>query len=81
MPDAMQDRINEFVVDICRFSTQLERISRRGYPEERPAAAEQARRSYEELLQRMHTLALGREDKSRIRALLKPVRARLRLLR
>lgn len=81
MPDEMQDRINELAVDICRLKSYLEWLSRRGDPAERGLAAERARQSYAELLQRIPALALGREDKSRIHALLKSVRARLRLLR
>ena len=81
MPDEMQEKINEFAVDICRLEAELKWLSRRCDPAERPTAAEQARRSYEELLRRMGTLRLDREDKSRIGAFLKSVRSRLRLLR
>lgn len=81
MPEMLQDRINELALDICRLRTELEWISRRGDPAARPTEAEQSRRRYDELLQRMRALPLDREDRSLIDALLKPVRTQLRLLR
>lgn len=80
MQDEMQIRTNQFAVDVCRLTCQLDQIGWRDDPRERIPALQEARDIYEELLQREYTLALSPEDTSMIQTMLDRIKARLKFL-
>ena len=77
---SMQERINQFVLDASRVSTELDKISRRDHPEVRAAAVTTGTSAYRELLERQYSLALSPADTSHIQIILDGIRARLRFL-
>jgi len=80
MQDEMQIRINQFIVDVCRLTCQLEQIGWRDDPRERVPALQKARHTYEQLLEREYTLALSPEDTLMIQTMLDRIKARLQFL-
>ena len=76
----MQIKVNQFVVDVCRLTCQLDEIGRRDHPDTRRAAVERGEATYQELLERLNTLAPTSEDSRMIQTMLSGVRARLKFL-
>jgi hypothetical protein len=77
---SMQQRINQFVLDASRISSELDKLSRRDRPEVLAAAVQSGTRAYEELLERQYSLALSPADTSYLQIILDGIRARLRFL-
>lgn len=80
LPGEMQIKINQFVVDVCRLTCQLDEVGRRDHPDIRRAAAEKGQAVYQELLERERELALTPEDSRMIQTMLSGIRARLKFL-
>ena len=80
MPDEMQIKINQFVVDVCRLTCQLDRVGMRDHPEIRRAVVATGETAYLELLERQYSLALSPEDTHMIQTMLDGIRARLKFL-
>ena len=80
MPDDMQSNINQFVIDLCRLSHDLEGFSWRERPEVLATAVEKGTAAYSELLKRRSSLDLSPRDASMVEAMMNTVKARLRFL-
>jgi hypothetical protein len=76
----MQERINQFVLDASRLSSELDKVSRRDHPALRAEAVRTGTGAYQELLERQYSLALTPADTSHIQIILDGIRARLRFL-
>lgn len=76
----MKERINQFVFDASRISSDLDRVSRRDGPAVCGLAVETGQRAYEELLARHGSLVLPPADSAHIQIILDGIRARLRFL-
>lgn len=77
---SMREKINQFVLDASRLSTELDKLSRRDHPDVRAAAVKNGTDTYHELLERQFSLALTPADTSHIQLILDGIRARLRFL-
>jgi len=77
---SMQERINQFVRDASRISSDLDQVSRRDGREVCALAAETGAQAYAELLQRQDSLQLTRADAAYLEILLDGIRARLKFL-
>jgi len=60
MSASTRQRVNQYVADICRLTSQLGAVSKRDPAETRSAAVEKARAIYEELLTRKNTFQIPR---------------------
>jgi hypothetical protein len=80
VPTAMQQRVNDFVLDVFRISTELDKISRRDPPEVRAFAVKTGTDAYQRLLERQYSLALTPAETSMIQIMLDRIKARLKFL-
>jgi hypothetical protein len=80
MSVSTRQRVNQYVADICRFTSQLGSVSKRDSAETRSAAVEKARAVYEELLTRKETLPIPREEIPMVEAMLERIKAQLKFL-
>ena len=81
MPDEMQIKINQFVVELCRLSHQLDEFSWRDHPEILTTAIEKGQAAYSDLLRRQPWLELSPKDAAMVESMMSTVKARLRFLR
>ena len=80
MPDDMQGKINQFVIDLCRLSHELDGVSWRDRPEVLAAAVDKGQAAYSDLLKRRSSLELSPRDASMIQTIMNTVKARLKFL-
>ena len=80
MTQPMRSRVNEFVADVCRLSARLDPVSRRESAERLAASVRSARETYEQLIQRQHTVKLPPDDAEMVRTMLERIKARPRFL-
>ena len=80
MSDEMQSNINQFVIDLCRLSHELDGFSWRDRPELLAAAVAKGQAAYSDLLKRQSSLELSPNDASMVETMMNMVRSRLRFL-
>jgi hypothetical protein len=80
MSASTRQRVNQYVADICRLTSQLGAVSKRDPAEIRSAAVEKARAIYEELLTRKSTFQIPRDEKPMVEAMLERIKAQLKFL-
>lgn len=76
----MQERINQFVLDASRISSDLDKVSRRDGRATCALAVETGMQAYVELLQRQDSLKLAPADAAHLEIILDGIRARLKFL-
>jgi len=80
MSASTRQRVNQYVADICRLTSQLGAVSKRDPAETRSAAVEKARAIYEELLTRKNTFQIPRDEIPMVEAMLDRIKAQLKFL-
>ena len=80
MSDEMQSNINQFVIDLCRLSHELDGFRWRDRPEVLAAAVAEGQAAYSNLLKRQSSLELSPKDASTVESMMNTVKARLRFL-
>jgi len=80
MSASTRQRVNQYVADICRLTSQLGAVSKRDPAETRSAAVEKARATYEELLTRKNTFQIPRDEIPMVEAMLERLKAQLQFL-
>ncbi|HKR29125.1 MAG TPA: hypothetical protein VJT08_01530 [Terriglobales bacterium] len=78
MPD---EKINQFVIELCRLAHELEGFTWRDRPDILATAVEKGQTAYADLLKRQSSLELSPRDATMIQSMMDTVKGRLRFLR
>lgn len=81
MPEEMEIRTNQFVIDLCRLAQELDEFGWRDRPEVLLAAVEKGQGTYSDLLKRQSSLELSPRDAKMVQNMMDTLKARLRFLR